>query len=531
MKYKHFGVMLDCSRNAVMKVSEVKRFIDLMVKAGYDTLELYTEDTYAVDGEPYFGYMRGRYSHDELKEIDAYAKKAGVELIPCVQTLAHFNNLVKLNPYWEITDVFDILLVDDERTYELIDHIFATLAECFTSRLVNIGMDEAHLVGLGKYLDKHGFTDRFEVLLRHLSRVVDIAKKYGFTPHMWSDMFFRMANHGEYYGENKVPDTVVKKMPKEIELTYWDYYHIDKKGFDDMFEAHLATGKNIWFAGGAWVWNGFAPMNFHTLKTMRPAMRSVREHKIENVFITMWGDNGKECSFYAALPALYAVRKFADGIEDEEEIKKGFKKTFGLDYDDFMLLDLPNVTPKTKDIDYIENPCKSLLYTDCFMNSFEPMIVKEGRIDYTSHCKRLTEAAARAGEYKYVFETLASLCSVLEIKAELSLWTKAEYRSGDRKRVKALCKQYDELVKRLEKFYDLFSALWEKENKPFGWEIQDARLGGLMQRVKRCRNVLNRYADGELDSIPELEETTAMVTCWQSFQNNEYRKLISVSDI
>lgn len=26
MKYRYFGVMLDCSRNAVMKVGEVKRF-------------------------------------------------------------------------------------------------------------------------------------------------------------------------------------------------------------------------------------------------------------------------------------------------------------------------------------------------------------------------------------------------------------------------------------------------------------------------------------------------------------------------
>ena len=34
---------------------------------------LYTEDTYEVDNEPYFGYMRGRYSADELRELDDYA--------------------------------------------------------------------------------------------------------------------------------------------------------------------------------------------------------------------------------------------------------------------------------------------------------------------------------------------------------------------------------------------------------------------------------------------------------------------------
>ena len=31
----------------------------------------YTEDIYEVDGEPYFGYMRGSYTKAEMKEIDA----------------------------------------------------------------------------------------------------------------------------------------------------------------------------------------------------------------------------------------------------------------------------------------------------------------------------------------------------------------------------------------------------------------------------------------------------------------------------
>jgi len=32
--------MLDCSRNAVMKVSKVKYFIELLVKMGYNKIEL-----------------------------------------------------------------------------------------------------------------------------------------------------------------------------------------------------------------------------------------------------------------------------------------------------------------------------------------------------------------------------------------------------------------------------------------------------------------------------------------------------------
>ena len=88
VQFKRFGTMIDCSRNAVMNVKTLKKWIDLTADLGYNTLCLYMEDTYEGEGEPYFGYLRGRYSKEELKEIDGYAKKRGMELIPCVQSLA-----------------------------------------------------------------------------------------------------------------------------------------------------------------------------------------------------------------------------------------------------------------------------------------------------------------------------------------------------------------------------------------------------------------------------------------------------------
>ena len=66
-RFDTLGVMIDMSRNAVMSISGLKRFLPLLKKMGYNCVMLYTEDTYEIDGEPYFGYMRGRYSKDEMK--------------------------------------------------------------------------------------------------------------------------------------------------------------------------------------------------------------------------------------------------------------------------------------------------------------------------------------------------------------------------------------------------------------------------------------------------------------------------------
>ena len=183
---KRFGVLLDCSRNAVMKPEELKKLILFLEKAGYNCLELYTEDTYELEGEPRFGYLRGRYTKAELKELDAFGKEHGVELIPCIETLGHLEKIFEWKEYAGICDCGGVLLAGEEKSYRLIEKMFAACAECFSSRTINIGMDEAHGLGLGQYLFRHGYEDRFGIFLGHLKRVSEIALKYGFTLVIWS---------------------------------------------------------------------------------------------------------------------------------------------------------------------------------------------------------------------------------------------------------------------------------------------------------------------------------------------------------
>ena len=49
--FNKLGVMIDCSRNAVMTVSAFEKMVDILSSLGYNTIRLYTEDTYEVDGE------------------------------------------------------------------------------------------------------------------------------------------------------------------------------------------------------------------------------------------------------------------------------------------------------------------------------------------------------------------------------------------------------------------------------------------------------------------------------------------------
>lgn len=514
--FKTFGTMLDCSRNAVMTVESVKRWIDLTAKLGCNTLHLYMEDTYEVDGQPYFGHLRGRYSKAELKQIDAYAAAHGMQVIPCIQTLAHVNALFHWPVYREIHDAADILLTGDERTYALVDGMFRTLRECLRTNIVNIGMDEADLLGLGKYLTLHGYRDRFSILMEHLRRVSEMAKKYGFELLMWGDMFFRLAG-GDYFTNfnqdpklGEIPEEVRQLVPENIHLVYWDYFSRDRQSYERNIDAHNAIKSGSWFAGGLWTWAGFAPHNTFSIATMREAMKACHAKGVENVVMTMWGDNGAECSKFAVLPALFTVSQMAQDIDDVETIHANFEREFGIPFEDFRALDL--IGTQNDSAEAIYNPEKYLLYCDPFMGQFDNRVKSGDAAGYADCAARLAVYADHA-EYGYLFRSLRALCAFLSVKAGLGIRTRAAYLSGDKKAAKALSTDYDAALERLDAFYAAYEQQWMHENKPQGFDVVDLRIGGQRQRLLHCRDRLLAYAEGRLDRIEELEEPVLDCCC------------------
>lgn len=501
-----FGLMVDCSRGAVPKPDTIKQLIRYMAALGYNTLQLYLEDLFKVEGEPFFGYLRGRYSREELCDLDGYAALFGIEIIPCVQTLAHFPAPSRWQPFAEGKfDLDDILLVDEEKTYEFIEKIFAEMRGCFRSKEINIGMDEAHRLGLGKYLEKHGYQDRFEILCRHLERVSAIAEKYDFRPMMWSDMFFRLAFQGEYSAcGGSVPPQVRERVPKNVKLIYWDYYSTEEEHYEDMFRAHKEFPVPVVFAGGFWKWKGFTAHNGFTFKATEAALRSAKRQKIREAFFTMWGDDGAECPLFAVLPSIVSTAESVYGHDDAEWIANRFYELVGIKFDDFMTIDLPDVLEN--DPYDLKNPSKYLLYNDCLMGIFDCTTDKHDGELYAEYAEKL-KRFARHKKWGYLFATAAALCRVLTIKANLGNYTHEAYFAKNREALSDIAEHdYVELLKELRIFQARFRRQWNTENKPQGAEINETRLGGLYGRIKSCRDTLRAYLSGNTGSIPELEE-------------------------
>lgn len=503
--------MTDMSRNAVYNTETAKKVILQLALCGYDSLMLYTEDTYELEEYPYFGYMRGRFTKKELRELDDYAYSFGIELIPCIQTLAHLDSALRWGAFKEILDIDDILLVGEEKTYEFIKTELETCRECFRSNRINIGMDEAKRIGLGKYLQKNGYRSKPEIMLEHLNIVTKMCEQYGYEPMIWSDMFFRMQFNGVYrVKEGRIPESVRKGVPKNVKLVYWDYYTQDTETFEHMVNCHFEFDNPIIFSGGLSKWYGFAPLNLYTIEALKMQLRVCAERGINSIIITAWGNDGAEASHFSVLPSLlYSADRIYQGKElSAEWLNKRCTHCFGISYDELMLLDAPNeVGEKYFNANVVINPSKYLLYNDLLTGlldmNMDPDTVADSFRKNAERLKPLTKHE----RYGYMYETLYRLCDMLISKSDMSVRIRRAYKENKLDILKEIAEnEIPELTKKLDEFIIVFRYQWLRENKPFGFDIQEERIGGLRMRCLSAAERIKAYISGSIDKIDELEE-------------------------
>ena len=155
-EFETFGILLDCSRTGIVTVEHFKYWLRRLALFGCNLAMLYTKDAYQVEGEPYFGYMRGAYSREEIREIDAYAAALGIEMCASIQALGHLEPVLRWRAYAEVKDTDNVILADDPAACRLLEKMIAFWSDALGSRRIHLGMDETHDLGRGRFLDRNG---------------------------------------------------------------------------------------------------------------------------------------------------------------------------------------------------------------------------------------------------------------------------------------------------------------------------------------------------------------------------------------
>jgi hypothetical protein len=243
------------------------------------------------------------------------------------------------------------------------------------------------------------------------------------------------------------------------------------------------------------------PANGYSFKTMKVALEAAKRKGVKHLINTAWGDDGAEASVFSVLPSIAYFSLKARGVS-EEEMRLEFKALTGYSFEDFLKIEGPNNCAGTAPNERA-NPTKYALFNDAFSGIFDPMLDEEEKKYFSIAAKDLKKLG---GQYGYMFAAAASLSDVLYEKYDLGLQLRKAYQEKDTDTLLALAKRMEKILRKLRTYLEKFRAQWYTENKTYGFEIHEYRLGGLIERIKSCKKRLEAYCRGEITEIDELSE-------------------------
>lgn len=523
-QFKHLGVHLDMSRNGIMTVGALKDYMDTLAWMGYDQVYLYLEDMFEMPQRPYFGYLRGRYTAAELKELDDHAYILGIELIPSIQALGHHEQYLRWEEASSIRDTPEVLLADSEETYDFIEQMIRTVTAPLRSKKIMLGMDETHTLGLGTHLRRFGYEQPKDIFLRHLSRVFAITDKLGLEGMIWSDMFFRLysRDHNYYTPGTEFPPEVSEMIPHNATLAYWHYG--EASGCDqEMLEKHALLNRKTVFFGGTWTWSGHLPDTDYARTVTREALAVCQTHGIDTVVQTLWFDDGNECNHLYGLLTVQETAEISFGHRDASWLSRRFHFCTGADMDAFMDMSAYQCV-FDKDIHYSSFMerfrGKTLFWQDVLLGQADAWLQANNRSGhYERYAVRFGEYAENNAQWEAHYRYIETLFRYLSCKCAISERLTLAYNSENRNELEKIRIRLDELQALAQQCHAQHKALWMELYKPFGWEVLDHRYGGTEARIRTAQERLKDYLRGSLERLEELEQPRLDMTVspWNPF--------------
>lgn len=519
VNFRSNGMMMDCSRNCVPTTDTVKKYIVRLAKFGMNRLYMYMEDTLEIEDYPYWGYLRGRYSREEIRDCDSFASLFGVTLVPCIQMLAHLRTVLNLPEFREYKDMDDMLLLEDEKPRALLGSLLEAVANCFSGGIIHLGMNEADHLRRRKYMNHlYGGQEASELMKKHLSWLVGECKKYGLKPLIWSDMYMRPNSNSE--------DTLLvdeNSLFSDVGLCCWDYYSEGKEVYKKNIRLHQKTGNPLLFAGGAWTWNGVAPNVSKAIKTSCDGLDACIETGVQDVFFTAWMDNGAETPLQTCLPVLALFGEYGFGDRpDFDWLSQRFCHCLGKKFRNYLLLDafdnrlfqeyrIGDPLNASKHNLHSENPSRTILYQDCMMGIYEKMYDEQELQDqYIQISEELNERLFWQEDLDEEDRELLSyyelLADILSIKTTIGERIRAAYAARNMEELFCIEDDLEMMASLADRLGEEREHIWMREYKPFGYEVADIRLVGVARRARSAVHRIDGLISGRQEKLLELEE-------------------------
>jgi len=507
--FKSNGIFLDVARNAALNIKSLKYFIRQSAIMGLNTLTLYLEDMYEIENHPYFGYMRGRYTKDEIKELCAYGEKLGVELIPEIQVISHLGKFLGYDSAAPFRCSPGTLLVGEQATYDLIEDMIKAIKDSFSTDKVFVGGDEAFDANKGVFLERNGERPLEDVYFEHMNKVYEIVTKYGLKPYMENDMFFFFRHRGPkptcgnyYTDELFFEDEYKEKVPEGMGKIFWHYQEEDEDKMVRMMELSKKLGGDTLWAGSARMWQSLCMQYTPSITNAIVGTNACKRSGIDRVMLCTFEDSGIVPHFFALpLMLIYAQLDYGDKY-DEKDISNKVKFLYNVDFSDFQAMEKADYVHQNGPY---EIATKFLLYNDPLIGlidkEIEGLDLREYYHNILGGYKNKCNATA---PIKLCFSHFRAMLEVLEMKADFGVRLKSAYDENNKETLYHLANEALVIKERYEKLMSVERELFTKYYRGCGFEKFEMKNATMAARYETARYRILAYLNGEIDFLDEM---------------------------
>ena len=239
--YRFRMLHYDLAREQTANIPYLKHIIDILSHYKINMLKLYFENNFQFERHPLIS-PPGAMTAAQAKELDEYARRRFVEIVPEVNTLGHMENTLVVKEYRHLAEdpnaPYEICASSAEAK-KLIADMIVEVSAPFATRFVHVGGDETGQTGTCPVCSEAAKTiGKSGLYIDHFLAVHKMVKARGLRMMMWGDM---LLSHKD----------VVSRLPKDIIIFDWHYDETSKstveffrnKGFE-VFVCPALKGYN-----------------------------------------------------------------------------------------------------------------------------------------------------------------------------------------------------------------------------------------------------------------------------------------------
>lgn len=317
------GFYLDVSRGKVPRFEKLENIVGWLAELRYNEFQLYVENVFDFAAHPEFYADTTPLTADEIRRIDRLSAGVGIDFVPSLTSLGHFDKILRLPRYRHLAEIEPVdlpalgitpwcsdpwtLSVSSPAARALLAEMYDEFLPHFSSRKFNICCDEPWDLALGR---SRAFARQLggvpEAYLEWINYCAGLAGRHNKTVALWGDI---IVNHPEK----------ISALPSDALLLEWGYeadHPFDQRG------ALFAKGGRPWYVcPGTSSWQSLGGRIDTALANIRSAVDAAIRHSAAGLLLTDWGDHGhQQCLIVSMIPLVAAALLSWNPQTTDEEI-------------------------------------------------------------------------------------------------------------------------------------------------------------------------------------------------------------------